>query len=87
MMRKINSEVEGDDRLWTTTAYPVALLFQNKLISLLKIMLISDEPLLSSQPPLDSHLLVPRGWPLKGGSTVLSFSFECVTYFMINRFE
>ena len=86
-MRKMKFEVEGDDRLWTTTAPPVALLFQNKLMFLPKIMLISDEPLLSSQPPLDSHLLVPRGWPLKGGSTVLSFSLECVTYFIINRFK
>jgi len=87
MMRKIKSEVEGDDRLWTSNASPVALLFQDKLMFLLKIMLISDEPLLSSQPPLGGHLLVPRGWPLNRGSTVLSFSFKCVSYFIINRFQ
>ena len=76
MMRKIKCEVEGDDRLWTSNASPIALLFQNKVMFLLKIMLISDEPLLSSQPSLGGHLLVLRGWLLKGGSNVLSFSFK-----------
>ena len=86
-MREIKAEVEADDRLWTSNASPIALLFQNKMMFLLKILLISDEPLLSNQPPLGGHLLVPRGWPLNGGSTVLSFSFKCVTYFIINRFQ
>ena len=80
-MRKIKAEVVGGDRLWTSYASPVALLFQDKLMFLLKIMLISDEPLLSSQPPLDGHLLVPRGWPLKGESTVLSFSISVCQLF------
>ena len=30
-----------------------------------------DKPLLRRQPPLTVHLLVPRGWPLNGISTVL----------------
>ena len=51
-------------------ASSVTLLFQNKVVSLLKIMLINDEPLLSGQPPISSHLQVPRGWPLNGGLTV-----------------
>ena len=50
-----------DDELWTSNASPVMHLFQNKVMFLLKIMLISDEPLLSGQPPLSCHLLVPRG--------------------------
>ena len=29
-------------------------------------MLIYDEPLLSTQPPLSGHLLVPGGWLLNG---------------------
>ena len=86
-MRKIKAEVVGGDRLWTSYASPVALLFQDKLMFLLKIMLRSDETLWSSEPPLGGHLLVPRGWPLNGGSTVLSLSFKCVTYFIINRFQ
>ena len=48
----IQSEIDGDDRLWTGNASPVARLFQNKVMFLLKIMLIYDEPLLSLQPPL-----------------------------------
>ena len=37
---------------------------------LLTIMLIHDELLLSSQPPLSGHLPVPRERPINGGSTV-----------------
>ena len=52
MMKKTTVEVEVDDRLWTSNASPVARLFQNKLMLLLKIMLIYDKPLLSGQPPI-----------------------------------
>ena len=64
----------SDDRLWNNNAGPVASLFQNKVMFLLqkvKIMLIYDEPLLSTQTPLSGHLLVPHGWPLNEGSTVV----------------
>ena len=44
MMRKIKAEVVGGDRLRTSYASPVALLFQDKLMFPLKIMIISDEP-------------------------------------------
>ena len=43
--RKIQSEIEVYDRLWTSNAAPVACLF------LLKIMPFYDEILLSGQPP------------------------------------
>ena len=66
--------IEADVRLWTSNASPVTRLFQNEVMFLLKIMLISDEPLLTGQPPLSCHLLVPQGWPLKKGSTLLSSS-------------
>lgn len=40
---KIKSEIEGDDWLWSSNAAPVVLiLFQNKGILLLEIMLIND---------------------------------------------
>ena len=54
MVKKIQSEV-GDDQLWTSIASPIACLIENKVIFLLKIMLmlmlIYDKPLLSGQPP------------------------------------
>ena len=56
--------MEGDDRLLTSNASSVPLLFQNKVMFLLKIMLIYDDALLSGQPPLSGHLPVPRGWAL-----------------------
>ena len=37
------SKIEVDDRLWTSNAGPVAFFFLNKVICLLKIMLIYDE--------------------------------------------
>ena len=49
----------------------VARLFQSKLMFPSKIMLIYDEPLPSGQPPLSGYLLVPRGWLLNGGLTIL----------------
>ena len=52
MKRYTESEIEGDDQLWTSNAAPVLCLFQNKVKLLLKVMLISDEPLFSDQPPL-----------------------------------
>ena len=61
--------MEGDDRLLTRNASSVPLLFQNKVMFLLKIMLIDDEALLSGQPPLSGHFPAPRGWPLNCGST------------------
>ena len=36
-----------------------------------KLMLIYDKPPLDGQSPTSSQLLVPRGWPLNGGSTVV----------------
>ena len=75
IMKETTVELEVDDRLWTSNTSPVARLFQNKLMFLLKIMLIYDKPLLSGQPPLGGHLLVPRGWPLNEGSTVCLYEF------------
>ena len=48
----------GYNRLWTSNASSVTLLFQNKVMLLLKIMLIYDEALLSGQPPLSGHMPV-----------------------------
>ena len=52
----MQADIEGDDRLWTRNASPVAcfffFFFQNKVMSLLKILLIFDERRLSGQPPL-----------------------------------
>ena len=51
----MQADIEGDDRLWTRNASPVAcffFFFQNKVMSLLKILLIFDERLLSGQLPL-----------------------------------
>ena len=53
-------EVRVDDLLWTSNAFPVARLFQNKAMFLLMIMLIYDKPLLSGQPPLSGLVSVPR---------------------------
>ena len=68
--KKIQSEIEVDDRLWTSNTSHVARLFQNEVVFLLKITLFYDKPLLSGQPPLSGHLPVPGGWPLNGGITV-----------------
>ena len=62
---------------WTNNAAPIVCLFQTKEDVSAKghahVMLIYDEPLLSSQPPLHvrGHMLVPQGWLLNGGSTVI----------------
>ena len=42
-------------------------LFQNKVMFLLKIMLIYDKPQLNGQPPLNSHLPVLQGWLFNAG--------------------
>lgn len=71
---------------WTSNASSILHSFQNKVILLLKIMLIHDEPLLNRQPPLSRHLPVPQGLPaLNRGATTniksskLSYlSFSCV---------
>ena len=67
----IQSQIEVDDRLWTSNASFVVSLFQNGDVSAnIKNMLIYDKPLLSDQPPLSRHLLILRGWPPNGGSTL-----------------
>ena len=43
------SWIEGDDRLGTSDAAPVACLSQNKVMFLLKVILIFDEPLLGGE--------------------------------------
>ena len=68
MIKKIQSEIEDANQLWTSNAAPDVCLFQNKVLFLLKIMLIYDEPLMSGHPPLSGHLLETRGLPLNGGS-------------------
>ena len=50
-------------------AVPFECLFQNKVVFLTKIILINDDPLLSGQPPLRSHLLVLE---VNGGPPVFS---------------
>ena len=42
----MQADIEGDDRLWTRNASPVAcfFFFQNKVMSLLKILLIFERP-------------------------------------------
>ena len=42
--------------------------FKIKRTFLLKIMLIYEKLVLSSQPPLSGHLLVFQGWPIISGS-------------------
>ena len=59
MNENTKSEIEGDDRLWTRYAVPVARLFQNKVMFLLTVTLIYDEPLLRGQLPLSGHLPIP----------------------------
>ena len=54
--KKKQSEIEGDDRLWASNAAPVTRLFLNIVIFLLKIILISDKPLLRGQPPVSDSL-------------------------------
>ena len=74
--RKIKSEEEGDDRLWTSNVATVACFFlKDRVLFLLKIMLIYWRTSVSGQPPLSGHLPVPRGWPLRlnGSSAVLIF--------------
>ena len=55
MMKESKVRDQGDDRLWTSNATLVACLFQIKVILLLKIMQIYNEPLLSGQPPLSGN--------------------------------
>ena len=38
MMKEIQSEIEGEDQLWSSNAAPI--MFQNKVMFLLKIMLM-----------------------------------------------
>ena len=71
LLRKIQSEMEGYNRLLTSNDSSVTLLFQNNVMFLLKITLIYDKALLSGQPPLSGNLSVPRGRPFNWGSTVL----------------
>ena len=47
-------------------------LLLRELMFLIKIILIYDEPLLSSKSPLSGHMPLLLGWPLYRGSTVLS---------------
>ena len=55
---KYSPKIEGGDQLLTSNVSFVTLLFQNKVMLLLKIMLIYDEALLSGQPPLSGHMPV-----------------------------
>ena len=61
VIKEMQSEIEDADQLWTSYAAPYVCLFQNKVMFLLKIMLIYDDPLLSGQPPISGHLPVPQG--------------------------
>ena len=61
VIKEMQSEIEGADQLWTRYAAPGVCLLQNKVMFLLKIMLIYDDPLLSGQPPISGHLPVPQG--------------------------
>ena len=54
-MKESKVRDQGDDRLWTSNTALVAGLFHIKVILLLKIMRIYNEPLLSSQPPLSGY--------------------------------
>ena len=66
-----------DNGLWTSNASPTVCLFQNKVMFLLKIILINDKPLLNGLSPLSGHLqaLVLRRWLLNANSTVLNANF------------
>ena len=64
--------------MWNSNAAPVTCLFQNKVMFLLEIMLIYDQPLLSGPAPLSGHLPVPRGWP-RLVQTVRD-TLECIPY-------
>ena len=51
-----------DRGTWTNNAAPIACLCQNKVMFLLKIILIYDEPqYCHGQPPLSGHLPVLQG--------------------------
>lgn len=73
----IQSKIEVDNGLWTSNASPIVCLFQNKVMFLLKIILINDKPLLNGLSPLSGHLqaLVLRRWLLNANSTVLMLTF------------
>ena len=78
MKEKITqSEIEVDNGLWSSNASPIVCLFQNKVMFLLKIILINDKPLLNDLSPLSGHLqaLVLRRWLLNANSTVLMLTF------------
>ena len=53
--------IQGDDRLWSSNNDPLLCLSQNKVMFLLKIILIYDKLL----------WMLPRGWQLNEGSTVV----------------
>ena len=57
----IQFAIQGDDRLWSSNADPLLCLSQNKVMFLLKIILIYDKLL----------WMLPRGWQLNEGSTVV----------------
>ena len=52
---------------------PLRVCLKDRALFLLKIMLIYWPTSMSSQPWLSGHLPVPQGWPLNGGSAVLTF--------------
>ena len=52
---------------------PLRVFLKDRVLFLLKIMLIYWRTSVSGQPPLSGHLPVPRGWPLNGSSAVLIF--------------
>ena len=74
----------GDGR-WQLFAAPVACLFQNKVLFLLKIVLIYDEPLLSGQPPLSSHFPLSREWPApdEGSTAVVCWQIKVLPVFLV----
>ena len=57
----IQFEIQGDDRLWSSNADPPFCLSQNKVMFLLKIILIYDKLL----------WMLPRGWQVNEGLTVV----------------
>ena len=74
MIKEIVESEIGDNWLWTSNATPAACLFQNKVMFMLKDYAFLCKPLLSSQTPFGSLLLVPWGCPLNRGSTVISLA-------------